>query len=330
VKKNKQKNKNENPALTGTVVKSTGSWYEVKTSDNQIVTCRIRGKFRIKGIKTTNPVAVGDVVDFIMEPDKDTGVIVHIHPRKNYLLRRSINLSKQYQILAANIDQVFVTVTLTQPETTTQFIDRILVTAEAYNIPAVILINKTDLLTTAELQKQKEQLKEIYTKAGYPVLEVSAKTGQNIEQLKALLKDKTSMFTGHSGAGKSSLINAVDPRLQIKTGEISQVHQQGKHTTTFAQMYDFDFGGHIIDTPGIRGFGVVDIEAGEVDHYFPEIFKFKTQCKFNDCKHINEPGCAVKPALETGEIPVSRYRSYLQLLEEVSGDQQSPYRHKRI
>jgi len=327
VKKNKKTTSNkQKKTYTGTVVKSTGSWYEVKDSSGKRVDCRIRGKFRIKGIKTTNPVAVGDKVDYYMEDGKDTGVIFHIHPRKNYLLRRSINLSKQYQILASNIDQVLLTVTLTQPETTTVFIDRILVTAEAYNIPAVILINKIDLLNTPELQTQKEQLKSIYEKAGYPVLEVSAETGENIEKLKELLQDKTSMFTGHSGSGKSSLINAVDKRLNLKIGKISDVHQQGKHTTTFAQMYDFAFGGHIIDTPGIRGFGVVDMEARELDHYFPEIFKHKAECKFNDCTHRNEPGCAVIPALESGEIPLSRYYSYLHLLDELENEGKSPYR----
>jgi len=311
--------------MKGIVTKSTGSWYDVKTENGDHITCRIRGKFRIKGIKTTNPVAVGDQVDFEMEPEKDTGVITHIYPRKNYLLRRSINLSKQYQILAANIDQVFVTVTLIQPETTRLFIDRILTTAEAYNIPAVILINKTDLLNTAELLKQKKDLMDAYKQAGYPVLEVSAKTGQNIEQLKTLMKDKTSMFTGHSGTGKSSLINAVDPALQLKTGEISTAHQQGKHTTTFAEMFDLAFGGHIIDTPGIRGFGVVDMKPEELDSYFPDIFKYKQDCKFNDCKHINEPGCAVKPAVAAGQIPLSRYKSYLQILEEAK-ENNSPYR----
>ncbi len=326
MKKNKQKNKTSEKFYSGTVVKSTGSWYEVKTGHKQVVTCRIRGKFRIKGIKTTNPVAVGDQVDFVMEPGKDTGVIIGIHPRKNYLLRRSINLSKQYQILAANIDRVFVTVTLIRPETTTRFIDRILVTAEAYNIAAVILINKIDLLHTPELKQQKETLKSIYEKAGYPVLEVSAHTGKNIDKLKTMLMNQTSMFTGHSGTGKSSLINAVDSNLNIKIGEISQAHLQGKHTTTFAQMYDFAFGGHIIDTPGIRGFGVVDINPNEVDHYFPEIFSYKNNCKFNDCKHINEPVCAVKPAVKDGQIPISRYQSYLQLFEELKHDDKNPYR----
>ena len=323
MKKKKQKNNFQPELITGTVIKSTGSWYEVKTPQSRVINCRIRGKFRIKGIKTTNPVAVGDLVDFVMEKDKNTGVIVHIHPRKNYLLRRSINLSKQYHILAANIDQVFVTAPLINPQTTTIFTDRILVTAEAYNIPAVILINKIDLLTTAELKEQKNFFVNIYESVGYPVLEVSAKTGHNIDKLKAMMKDKTSMFTGHSGAGKSSLINSVDSGLNLKTGEISETHLQGKHITTFAQLYDACFGGRIIDTPGIRGFGIVDMNPKEIDSYFPDIFQYKSGCKFNDCKHINEPGCAVKPAVETGKISSSRYRSYLQILSETESEDQS-------
>lgn len=312
--------------MKGIVTKSTGSWYEVKNKDDARISCRIRGKFRLNNIKTTNPVAVGDRVRYELEPKKETGVITHIFPRKNYLLRRSINLSKQYHILAANIDQIFVTVTLVSPETTTTFIDRILVTAEAYHIPVVILINKIDLLDTPDRQTLKQNFIKTYQKAGYPILEVSATKGLNIEILKTMMQDKTSMFTGHSGAGKSSLINAVDPDLNLKTGQISNLHQQGKHITTFAQMFDLNFGGHIIDTPGIRGFGVVDMKPEELDSYFPEIFKYKPDCKFNNCKHTGEPGCAVKPALRNGEIPSSRYKSYLQLLAEAENDSGFPYR----
>jgi ribosome biogenesis GTPase len=313
--------------MKATVIQSTGSWYEVKNEANEIITCRIRGKFRLKGIKTTNPVAVGDFVDYKMEPHKETGVITKIYPRKNYLLRKSINLSKQYHILAANIDQIFLTATIIKPETTTTFIDRILVTAEAYNIPVVILINKIDLLENdAELLQQKSEITDIYTKIGYQVLDVSASAKYNLEQLKNLMQNKVSMFTGHSGAGKSSLINAIDSRINIKTSEISLTHQQGKHTTTFAQMHDLSFGGSIIDTPGIRGFGIVDMKPEEIDHYFPEIFALKQNCKFNNCKHINEPGCAVKEAVNEGVISISRYVSYMQLLDEANGNGNNPYR----
>ena len=313
--------------MKATVIQSTGSWYEIKNEANEIITCRIRGKFRLKGIKTTNPVAVGDFVDYKMEPHKETGVITKIYPRKNYLLRKSINLSKQYHILAANIDQIFLTATLIKPETTTTFIDRILLTAEAYNIPVVILINKVDLLENdAELLQQKSEITDIYTKIGYQVLELSASTKYNLEQLKNLMQNKVSMFTGHSGAGKSSLINAIDSRINIKTSEISLTHQQGKHTTTFAQMHDLSFGGSIIDTPGIRGFGIVDMKPEEIDHYFPEIFALKQNCKFNNCKHINEPGCAVKEAVNEGTISISRYVSYMQLLDEANDDGSNPYR----
>ncbi len=317
--------------MTGIVIKSTGSWYEVKNENDKIVICRIRGKFRIKGIKTTNPVAVGDLVDYQIEPHKDMGVIVKIHPRKNYILRRSINLSKQYHILAANIDQVFVTVTIAQPETSLSFIDRILVTAEAYHIPAVILINKIDLIKNDKLLiEKKNNLIKTYQNIGYQVVELSAETRENIAFLKNLMRDKTSMFTGHSGVGKSSLINAVDPQLNIKTATISKTHLQGKHTTTFAQLHDLSFGGHIIDTPGIRGFGIVDMEPEEIDSYFPEIFRLKADCKFNNCQHINEPGCAVKPAVKAEKIALSRYKSYLQILEEAKDDGDNPYRSKKM
>jgi len=313
--------------MQGTITKSTGSWYWVRTKEGNLFSCRIKGKFRMKGIKSTNPVAVGDLVAYEMEPKKDTGVITKIYPRKNYLLRRSINLSKQYHILATNIDQIFITATIIKPETTTTFIDRILVTAEAYNIPAIILINKVDLLDNdVKLMAQKERLTHIYSKIGYQVLDISAKTKYNLDKLVSLMTGKTSMFTGHSGAGKSSIINAIDSSITIKTTEISETHSQGKHTTTFAQMHDLSFGGHIIDTPGIRGFGIIDMKPEEIDHYFPEIFTLKQDCKFNNCNHLNEPGCAVKKAVDNHTISVNRYNSYLQLLEEAKEEGKNPYR----
>lgn len=316
--------------MTGTVIKSTGSWYEVKAENTQTYTCRIRGKFRIKGIKTTNPVAVGDLVDFKLEPNKKTGVITKIHSRKNYLLRRSINLSKQYHILASNIDQVFLVASVINPETTSVFMDRILVTAKAYDISVVILMNKIDLIKDNNiLLKRKENIKQIYERIGYPVVEISAKTKYNVDRLKTLMQDKTSMFTGHSGAGKSSLINAVDNNLNLKTGKISATHTQGKHITTFAEMFPLDFGGQIIDTPGIRGFGIVDMKTEEIGDYFPEIFKLKHECKFNNCKHINEPDCRIKKAVENDEISLNRYKSYLQLIRETE-EGNDVYRTKKI
>ncbi|MEZ4842548.1 MAG: ribosome small subunit-dependent GTPase A [Flavobacteriaceae bacterium] len=300
--------------MTGVVIKSTGSWYIVKT-DESTVECRIRGKFRIDNIKSTNPVTVGDIVDFYMEEDSGNGVITNIHDRKNYIIRKSVKLSKQTHIIAANIDQVFLLVTLQNPQTFTNFIDRFLATAEAYSIPAIIIFNKIDLYTK-ELLEQKKQLEKIYRSIGYECLDVSATEQINIDKLKIMMTNRVSMFSGHSGVGKSTLINAIHPELDLKTAEISAQHKQGQHTTTFAEMFELPFGGYIIDTPGIKGFGVVDFEKEEVGDFFPEIFAIKHNCKFNNCLHINEPSCAVKDAVEHGEIAESRYVSYLQLLEE--------------
>ena len=302
--------------MTGVVIKSTGSWYIVKT-DESTVECRIRGKFRIDNIKSTNPVTVGDIVDFDMEEDSGNGVITNIHDRKNYIIRKSVKLSKQTHIIAANIDQVFLLVTLQDPPTFTSFIDRFLATAEAYSIPVIILFNKIDLYTK-ELLEQKQQLEKIYRSIGYECLDVSATEQINIDKLKIMMTNRVSMFSGHSGVGKSTLINAIHPELDLKTAEISAQHKQGQHTTTFAEMFELPFGGYIIDTPGIKGFGVVDFEKEEVGDFFPEIFAIKHNCKFNNCLHINEPSCAVKDAVERGEIAESRYVSYLQLLEEES------------
>ena len=302
--------------MTGTVYKSTGSWYTIKALDGTFFECRIKGKFRMKGIKSTNPIAVGDVVDFDLETsnNKETGVIKTIHPRKNYIVRKSVNLSKQTHIIASNIDQVFLLVTIDNPPTFTSFIDRFLVTAEAYGITSVLLFNKMDVYDE-NIINIVENLIQVYSKIGYECLKISAKKGDNLAPIKAKMKNKTSMFSGHSGIGKSTIVNAIEPALNLKTKAISELHQQGQHTTTFAEMFDLSFDARIIDTPGIKGFGVVDMEAAELDQYFPELFKVKTNCKFHNCQHVHEPKCAVKQAVESGEIAPSRYKSYLQILE---------------
>lgn len=302
--------------MTGLVYKSTGSWYTVKSTDGDFYDCRIKGKFRIKGIKSTNPVAVGDVVDFDLEETSDTvtGLIHTIHERKNYIVRKSVNLSKQVHIIASNIDKVFLLVTINNPVTTTSFIDRFLVTAEAYGIEAVLVFNKIDTFTEEMLDDQL-YLQYIYSTIGYKCLRVSSTQEKGIDALKEMMKDNVSMFSGHSGVGKSTLINVLQPSLNLKTKEISEQHSQGQHTTTFAEMFDLDFDARIIDTPGIRGFGVVDMEKAEIGDYFPEFFALKDQCKFNNCLHKDEPHCAVKEALEEDKISWSRYKSYIQILE---------------
>jgi len=302
--------------MTGLVFKSTGSWYTVKTINGKVYECRIKGKFRLKGIKSTNPIAVGDYVDFELETknNEETGVIHKIHERDNYIVRKSVNLSKQTHIIAANVDQVFLLITINNPPTFTSFIDRFLVTAEAYDVKTVLLFNKIDTYNDDTLLEVKF-LAALYRKIGYECIGISAKTGKNIDKVKQLMKDKVSMFTGHSGVGKSTLVNAIEPDLDLKTKEISLQHSQGQHTTTFAEMFELSFDARIIDTPGIKGFGVVDMEKEEVGDYFPEFFRLKQDCKFNNCVHVNEPKCAVKEALENDEIAFSRYRSYLQILE---------------
>jgi ribosome biogenesis GTPase len=302
--------------MTGLVYKSTGSWYTVKTQLGETYECRIKGKFRIKGIKSTNPIAVGDIVDFELEKDNDqvSGIINNIHDRTNYIVRKSVNLSKQTHIISANIDLVFLMITIDNPPTFTSFIDRFLVTAEAYSIKTVLLFNKIDSYDEDTLNEVK-YLAHVYRKIGYECIGVSAKTGKNVDKVKALMHKKVSVFSGHSGVGKSTLVNAIEPSLNIKTKEISLQHMQGQHTTTFAEMFDLSFDAKIIDTPGIKGFGVVDMEKEEVGDYFPEIFKLKQDCKFNNCLHIQEPNCAVKEALDKDEIAFSRYRSYLQIIE---------------
>lgn len=298
--------------MQGLVIKSTGSWYEVLTEDGKNIQCRIKGKFRTLDIKTTNPVAVGDHVDFQPEPDQDTGLITALHPRKNYIIRKSVNLSKQAQIIAANLDQAFLIVTLASPRTSLGFIDRFLVTAEAYHIPAKLIFNKLDLFSDEGFEIL-AQYQHIYENSGYPCYSVSARNKTNLDQIKDLLKDKVTLVSGHSGVGKSTLINALLPGSKLKTGHISDWSDKGKHTTTFAEMFQLPFGGYLIDTPGIRELGVFDIEKQQLGRLFPEIRKLMGDCKFHNCRHINEPGCAVIEALEKGELAPSRYDSYLSI-----------------
>ncbi|RTY92497.1 ribosome small subunit-dependent GTPase A [Flavobacterium sp. GT3R68] len=302
--------------MTGIVYKSTGSWYTVKSSEGDFIECRMKGKFRIKGIKSTNPIAVGDIVDYELDENSDivTGVIHKIHDRKNYIVRKSVNLSHQMHIIASNIDQVFLLITINNPPTTTNFIDRFLVTAEAYGIEAILIFNKIDTYDEATVEEQL-YLQHIYQQVGYKCLRVSSTQGKGVEELKEMMFGKVSMFSGHSGVGKSTLVNAMEPSLHLKTKDISEQSKQGQHTTTFAEMYDLAFGAHIIDTPGIKGFGIVDMEKEEISGYFPEFFKLKDQCKFNNCLHKEEPHCAIKSALERDEIAWSRYNSYLKILE---------------
>lgn len=302
--------------MKGTVYKSTGSWYTVKSEEGVFYNCRIKGKFRIEGIKSTNPVAVGDIVLFSIETkgDETIGIIYEIEERRNYIIRKSVNLSKQTHIIAANVDIAFLLVTLNNPPTFTTFIDRFLVTAEAYHVKAVILFNKIDTYNEEELLEIK-YLAALYRAIGYTCIGISAATGKNLDQVKELMQNKTTLFSGHSGVGKSTLVNALEPGIDIKTAIISQQHLQGQHTTTFAEMHDLSFNARIIDTPGIKGFGVVEIEKEELGNYFPEFFALKSKCKFHNCLHLQEPNCAIKEALEKDTLSWSRYKSYVQILE---------------
>lgn len=301
----------------GIVIKSTGSWYSVRRENGEQAECRIRGKFRTEGIRTTNPVAVGDVVD--IEEGSDGYMIVKINPRSNYIIRKSTNLSKESHIIASNVDLALLVATVNHPVTSTVFIDRFLVTTEAYNIPAVIVFNKTDLYDEDD-HALAGGLMAIYRKIGYVCLEVSAVTGENVEEIKNLLKDKTTVLSGMSGVGKSSLINRIEQGLNLKTAIISDAHDSGKHTTTFAEMFPLSGGGFIVDTPGLRSFGMIDMKKEELSHFFPEIFARSENCRFYNCSHTHEPGCAVMEAVGEDEISESRYASYLSLMEENSCD----------
>ena len=302
--------------MTGTIYKSTGSWYTLKQVDGSFLDCRIKGKFRLKGIKSTNPIAVGDIVDYEIDEnsDKITGTIHNIHSRKNYIVRKSVNLSHQMHIIASNLDYVFLLITVNNPPTTFNFIDRFLITAEAYGIETVLIFNKIDTFNDDILDEQLF-MQHVYEEIGYKCLRVSALENKGVEELKALMMGKVTMFSGHSGVGKSTLVNALEPNLNLKTNQISEQSKQGQHTTTFAEMFDLSFGASIIDTPGIKGFGIVDIEKEDIAGYFPEFFRLKDQCKFNNCLHKDEPNCAIKKALDENRISWTRYNSYLKILE---------------
>ena len=305
----------------GIVIKSTGSWYTVKTEEGNLIESRIKGNLRLKGIRSTNPIAVGDHVE-IVESNEDNnigsqvvGLIHTILPRNNYIIRKSPNLSKESHIIAANIDQAFLIVTIQFPVTTTTFIDRFLVSAEAYRIPCHLIFNKIDLYNEEQTATM-SSLIEIYEQACYQCLKISAKNNIGIDELKQMMTNKTNVFSGHSGVGKSTIINSLQSNIILKTGEISEAHFSGKHTTTNSEMYELDFGGYIIDTPGIKGFGVLEMEKEEISHYFPEIFKLLDECQFYNCTHTHEPHCAVKKSVEEGKIALSRYNSYLGLLDD--------------
>lgn len=304
----------------GIVIKSTGSWYTVKTEEGDLIESRIKGNLRLKGIRSTNPIAVGDHVELIQSNEDNSigsqqvGLISKIFPRKNYIIRKSPNLSKESHIIASNIDQAFLIVTIKYPETTTTFIDRFLVSAEAYRIPCHILFNKIDLYNPEQTVIM-DSLIKIYENIGYRCLKISAKNLVGLNELRIWMSNKTNVFSGHSGVGKSTIINSIQPEMKLKTGEISVAHFSGKHTTTNSEMYELDFGGFIIDTPGIKGFGVLEMEKEEISHYFPEIFKQLDKCQYYNCTHTHEPQCAVKKSVDEGVIAQSRYNSYLGLLE---------------
>jgi ribosome biogenesis GTPase len=305
--------------MDGIVIRNTGSHYVVDVDGVGEVNCKIKGNFRIKGIRTTNPVAVGDHVELGERAADGTAFIVAITPRRNYIIRRASNLSKESHIIAANLDQALLVVTLAHPTTSTTFIDRFLATAQAYGVEAIIAINKTDLLDEED-HELLEAVVYLYESIGYKTVAISAETGDGIDGLKAMLKDKVTLFAGNSGVGKSTLINRLIPGLDLRTGEISTVHDTGMHTTTFSELFYLPEGGSIIDTPGVRGFGTVDFKREEIDHYFPELFALSKDCRFGNCTHTHEPGCAVRAALERNEVAESRYTSYLSILEDTESN----------
>ncbi len=300
--------------MKGFVIKNTGSWYSVKTDDGKVVECKIKGNFRLKGIRSTNPVAVGDQVEIALNQE-GTAFITHIDERRNYIIRKSQNLSKQSHIIAANVDQAFLIVTVNYPQTSTTFIDRFLASAEAYSVPVVLVFNKRDILSDDERHYQQSMV-HLYETIGYECREISAATGEGVEGLHKLLKGKITLLSGNSGVGKSTLINQILPEANLRTAEISDAHNTGMHTTTFSEMLELPEGGYIIDTPGIKGFGTFDMEPEELTSYFREIFHFSKDCKFSNCTHTHEPGCAVLKALEEHYIAQSRYQSYLGMLED--------------
>jgi ribosome biogenesis GTPase len=299
----------------GRVIKSTGSSYLVSSPEAGLTECIISGKYRLEGLRSTNPVVVGDWVKFSIREGEKTGRISIVLPRKNYIIRKSTKLSKAHQIIASNIDQLILMITVINPVTHAEFIDRYLVASEAYNIPAILLINKTDLYGEAE-KMTLEEWRRIYDEIGYSCMECSLEKMSNLDKIKSALKEKVTLLAGNSGVGKSTLINILEPSLNLKTREISQSHKSGKHTTTFAEMFELGIGGFVIDTPGIRGFGITDMEDEPLYHYFPELFKISAGCKYHNCTHVNEPECAVIQSVESGKISLSRYRSYLNLLDE--------------
>ncbi|QSE97685.1 ribosome small subunit-dependent GTPase A [Fulvivirga lutea] len=301
--------------MIGLVLRSTGSWYEVKADDGNTYQCRTRGKLRLSGVKTTNPIAVGDIVEFDREDNENTGLIHKIQPRENYIIRKSIKNKNHGHIIASNLDQVLLVATLTYPKTSLGFIDRFLVSAEAFRIPQIIVFNKSDLLNEKD-QKKLAEIIETYEHIGVTCLTCSAQNNEGIEPIKEILKGKKTLISGHSGVGKSTLINSIDPNLNLKTSEVSDFAEKGVHTTTFAEMFQLDDDTFIIDTPGIKELGLIDIEEEELSDYFPEMRELSGDCKFHNCKHLHEPGCAIQMAVDEGEIAESRYKSYLSMLED--------------